>query len=279
MTAFPNAGSVSCAAAAAGPPATPGEPETAVRPLRQWYGVTVPGAWGALLLGCLSFTPSLLPRSGLGQGVVTGISAALGYGLGVLAAAVRQAFADRPAGPPRRWAWPVFGAVAVAVGTVFFLLGRHWQGQLRQLMGMPAEPLGRALLAPLVAIVVCALIVAVARALRGLARTVGRLLSRWMGRRAARALGGLIVGALVVLLVSGVAVEGSFAALDDSFAVANARTAQGVHQPTSGLRSGGPGSLIGWESLGREGRTFIARGPSAAQITEFTGAPAQEPIR
>lgn len=263
------------------PPVRTSEPARHLpqRPVRPWYGVTLPGAWGALLLACLSFTPSLLPRTGAGQGVVTGISAALGYGLGVLAGAVWRAFADRPARPPRPRTWLLFGAVALPAAVTFFLLGRHWQGLLRELMGMAAEPLARALLALPVAMVVFALLLALARAVRWLARALSRLFDRWMGRRAARTLGGLLVAALAVLLVSGVAVDGFFAAMDDSFAVANAHTPAGVHRPTSGLHSGGPGSLISWDSLGREGRTFVAGGPDAPQIAAFSGAPAKEPIR
>src|SRR5215469_17880203 len=64
------------------------------KPRRLLY-VTLPGCWGALIFACLSFTPSLLPRGGLLQGVIAGITAAIGYGLGVLAASVWRAFADR----------------------------------------------------------------------------------------------------------------------------------------------------------------------------------------
>src|SRR5215471_7149637 len=60
---------------------------------RLWYG-TLPGCWGALIFASLSFAPSLLPRGGLLQGVITGITAAIGYGLGVWAASIWRAFAD-----------------------------------------------------------------------------------------------------------------------------------------------------------------------------------------
>ena len=36
---------------------------------RKLLYVTLPGCWGALIGGCLSFTPSLLPRSGTIQGL------------------------------------------------------------------------------------------------------------------------------------------------------------------------------------------------------------------
>ncbi|MFW3170955.1 alpha/beta hydrolase [Geodermatophilus sp. CPCC 206100] len=268
---------------APGPPEAP-RPSTARsgttgRPARRWPALSLPGSWGAVLLVCASLTPSLLPRSGVAQGVVSGISAAMGYGLGVLAAAVWRALADRGPRPPRRWAWRAFLAGAVLLTAVAFLLGRRWQGALRELMGMPAEPLGPVLAAPVVAVLVFAAILAVARAARAAGRGVARLLGRWIGPSAARALGALTVAALAVLVVSGWALDGVLAAADRTFALQDQDTAEGVERPSSTLRSGGPGSLIGWDTLGREGRTFVAGGPAAAEIGAFSGTTAAEPIR
>src|SRR3712207_6962979 len=93
---------------------------------------------------------------------------------------------------------------------------------------------------------------------RSAARVIAGLLSRWIGPSAARALGGLAVAALAIVVVSGVAVDGLLAAADRAFALEDQETPEGVERPTSRLRSGGPGSLIGWDTLGREGRTFVA---------------------
>ncbi|MCL0160802.1 alpha/beta-hydrolase N-terminal domain-containing protein, partial [Klebsiella pneumoniae] len=49
--------------------------------------------------------------------------------------------------------------------------------------------------------------------------------------------------------------------------------------PTTPLRSGGPGSLVSWNTLGNQGRIFVAGGPKVEQLTKFNGAPAVEPIR
>ena len=84
------------------------EPPTHRGRLRRLLYVSLPGCWGALVLGCLSFTPSLLPRGGVLQGVVWGITAAIGYGLGVLAAWIWRGFADREPRRPRRRSWLVF---------------------------------------------------------------------------------------------------------------------------------------------------------------------------
>ena len=65
------------------------------------FRYTLPGVWVALVFACLAFTPSLLPRSAVLQGVVCGISAAIGYGVGVAGAWTWRVFADREPRPPR----------------------------------------------------------------------------------------------------------------------------------------------------------------------------------
>jgi uncharacterized membrane protein len=105
------------------------------------------------------------------------------------------------------------------------------------------------------------------------------LLNRWIGARAARVVGWVVVAGGAALLFSGVVVDQLVAAADRVFAVRNDQTPAGIEQPTVSSRSGGPGSLIPWASLGREGRTFMGGGASAAEIAEFTGAPALEPVR
>ena len=118
-------GSVSGAVATAEAGAAPER----VRPRRRrrWFRYTLPGAAGALLFTCLAFTPSLLPRGPVVQGLVCGIYAAIGYGLGVVAAWVWRAFADRDARPARSNAWRVFAAVAGVALVAAFVLGQHWQ--------------------------------------------------------------------------------------------------------------------------------------------------------
>jgi uncharacterized membrane protein len=86
-----------------------------------------------------------------------------------------------------------------------------------------------------------------------------------------------VVGA--ILLLNGVVLDQLVAAADKTFSVRNGTTKEGSVQPAGPERSGGPGSLISWESLGREGRAFVGTGPSVDEIADFTGAPAREPVR
>ena len=66
---------------------------------------------------------------------------------------------------------------------------------------------------------------------------------------------------------------------NNAYSTRDTTTAAGISQPTTSLRSGGPGSLVPWNTLGYQGRNFIGEGPSASDIAKFTGHPAMEPIR
>ena len=82
---------------------------------RRLLHLTLPGCWGAVVFAALSLTPSLLPRGGFIQGLVCGITAAIGYGVGVLVAWLWRAYADRDARVPTRSSWRAFLIIAGAV--------------------------------------------------------------------------------------------------------------------------------------------------------------------
>jgi uncharacterized membrane protein len=122
-------------------------------------------------------------------------------------------------------------------------------------------------------------LMALSRGLRRVYRWSARLLGRWIGPRAARAVGWVAVVAGTALLVSGVLLDGLVSAADKAFSVRNSTTEDGVVQPAGPERSGGPGSLVPWASLGQQGRTFAGTGPSPADIAAFSGAVATTPVR
>jgi len=263
------------------PPAPAAEGPEAPEPekRRKLLYVTLPGCWGALIFACLSFTPSLLPRGGIVQGLVWGITAAIGYGLGVVAAWVWRAFADRDPRRPRRWAWLTFFITGGVLLVVAFALGQYWQYEIRKLMGVTDYNIPLVVASPFVAALIFCLLLLIGRGLHGLYRWLAKLLNRWIGRRAARAVGWVLVVGLTYVVVSGLLLQGFINLMNNAYSVRDTTTAEGVHQPTTSLRSGGPGSLVRWDSLGYQGRNFIGKGPSAADIEKFTHQPAMEPIR
>ena len=241
--------------------------------------LTLPGCWGAVIFAAVSFTPSLLPRGGLLQGIVCGITAAIGYGLGVLAAWIWRAFADRGVRPTRPRSWRVFAISAAVLLAVSFGLGQYWQYEIRRLMGIDEYNIALVVASPFIAVLLFGLLLMAGRGVRRLYRWLARALRRWIGPRAAAVVGWAVAAATVYLLLTGVLLQGLSNAADAAFSVRDTITEEGVMQPTTGLRSGGPGSIVPWDTLGREGRTFAASGPSADDIERVVHHAAQEPIR
>lgn len=117
---------------------------------------------------------------------------------------------------------------------------------------------------------------------RGLSRVyflISGWLKRFVPRRVAYVLGFVLVGLLAASLVDRVLLRYALRVADSAYAELDALFEDGIEQPGDPLKTGGPGSLIGWDTLGRTGRSFVVEGPKGEEIAAFTGRPAQEPMR
>jgi uncharacterized membrane protein len=241
-------------------------------------GLSITGAAFAAVFYCLSFTPSLLPRAWFLQGVVAGITAAMGYALGTTIGALirlRRPFRDRTV----MIAWRVLIALVPLLVVVFLWLGTRWQRELRGRLGMePAQEydVARTVGASLLTF---GLLLLIARALRLTTHGFAWMFRRIVPDRAAYCAGTVVVAMLSYGAFDGLLVAQLFTMADRSAAVINSGTGNGVVVPASPLRSGGPQSLVAWDSLGRQGRAFVAGAPTREQLDGFAGRPATEPIR
>ncbi len=234
----------------------------------------------ALILFCVSLLPSLLPRPGLYQGLISGINVAIGYGLGTLAS--------------KAWRWlglwelpkkakSIAWSLLVALGPVFAIsllfIGAAWQNEVRQLVGEQAESGTHLFRILLITALVFLLLVSAARGIRKLSKVLRRFSEKWLPRRAAIGLSVVVVTVFLYWLISGVLV-GSFVDFSNSFyGKKNNTTPVGIAQPTSPYRSGSPQSLVPWSTIGYQGQAFVARGPNQQQIKDFTGGQPMEQIR
>jgi uncharacterized membrane protein len=170
-------------------------------------------------------------------------------------------------------------AAAVVLIPLFGVLGAQWQHQIRQLVDVTQESEANYVLVVLVTVLLTAALIMVARGIRALVRLIARLVGRVIPDRGGAAVTVLVLCVLLVLLATGALSRGALGAANSVFGGTDSGTAAGVTQPTSALRSGGPDSVVPWDTLGRQGRTFVAGGPTVAEISRFTGQPAMEPIR
>jgi uncharacterized membrane protein len=238
------------------------------------------GLTGALVCYCLSLTPSLLPRVWSLQAVMSGITVAIGYAIGVFIGwLLRSLIPWHPAPVVRRAARWALAVSSVVLIPLFGVLGAEWEHQIEEVAdaSQPSEALY--ILVVLVSIVIAAALIAVARGIRWLIRLVARQLGRVIPPRAAAASAVLVVCLLLGFLVTGVLPHAAISAANAYFGSIDDSTAAGVIEPAEPQRSGSPESLVPWSTLGRQGRTFVASGPTVAEISKFTGTPAMEPIR
>jgi uncharacterized membrane protein len=235
---------------------------------------------GAVLFGCASLTPSLLPRGWVLQGLIAGVTAAIGYGVGVAVAwFVAELTESRMSRGFRRRAWQVLAAAGTLLCLVMLWLGAGWQRDIHELMGLDAPPGYSAAGIVVLAVLLFALLVAAGRGVRWVGRRLVGLLGRILPGRVARPLGVLGAAALVVFLLNGVLFEGLVGAMNSAFSIKDDGTEEGAVEPTAAERSGSPASLVPWEDLGLQGRNFVGKGPTPADLTAFSGEPALEPVR
>lgn len=246
-----------------------------------------PGLVFGTLFYMLSLTPSLLPRNWAFQGLIGGVTAATGYGVGVFLAWIVRTWVL----PKLDW-WPLpvqtrrylrigipLGCIAAALITLYF--GVTWQDELGALMGTDEPSYLGYLRALLLSAVIAWALVGVFRLLIDAGRWIARKLNKVLKipRRVAGAISLVVMLILTYGFIDGIAVQGSYAAINAIFSVQNNTTRDGAVKPTLPEKSGSPASLARWDSLGFEGRNFVSGGIHADQLTKYNGAQAKEPIR
>lgn len=258
------------------------EPPGAEATAKPWWvrRYTFTGTAVGLVFLWLSMTPSLLPRSPLFQGLVSGASGAVGYAFGVFAVwLVRYMRGKDSSPPPSRIAWLVLVGVGL-VGTIGMMVWFHiWQTNVRNMMDVAGLRWWQYSLTAVLAIVVLFVLVEIGQLVGRLIRFLIRQLNRIAPPRLSAVVAVTLVFALTIAILNGVVVRFTMDTLNDTFEKVNNEESPHNPAPTTLLRSGGPGSLVSWASLGHQGRIFINGGPTVQQLSEFNRAPAVEPIR
>lgn len=236
---------------------------------------------GAVLSFGLSLTPSLVPRPWRMQGVVAGIAAALGYALGAALGRllelkpVRRRLTFLPLKAPK--------AGLAAGGALFAVLclgvNFWWQLDVRRLMGMDTGIAYYPFAVTGVALVAGYLLVAAGRAVREAYDALSRLIARLVPRRWVLAARVVVTALLLITFVDVVLGDKVVGAFNEAYVATDVHIDSGVSPPESPYRSGSPDSLTPWDSLGRQGRQFVANGPTLEDLEAFNGEPALEPIR
>lgn len=235
-----------------------------------------------LLLGtiffALSLTPSLIPRSDMVQGSISGLSFTAGYGVGALLAWLWSYLGlPKPAGRGRRLLQWIAAGLCALLALAFLWQASKWQNSVRALMGMEEVSGVRPYTVTVVALAVF-LVLLLAKAFRRIFSWVSRKLEQWIPRRVSVLLGLVAAFALFWAIVNDVLITAALHAVDSSYQKLDERMQPDLPPPADPLKPGGAESLLSWQSMGHQGRRYLALGPTGAQIGEL-GGESIDPIR
>ena len=247
--------------------------------------ISLIGVVGALVMYGVSVSPSLLARSWQWHAVASGVLSAVGYIVGLTIqrfyALVVPRLGVQITAPQ---------SVSIAFRAVlllgFFLWFLRWllqsyreRKRANHLVGMRGETLGEYLLGTFCAFILMLALLGFAWGLQWIGRAIVIVLSQWMHMVFALALSLLILVVIVYALTSQVLLKLGINFFTRHARKMNNRTAKGIVQPQVPERSGSPQSRSSWRAVGGQGRVFLGRGPSRADIEAVTGCAAMEPIR
>lgn len=227
-----------------------------------------------------SLTPSLIPRPMLLQAVLSGLSFAIGYGLGAGWIALWR-YLGLPAfgGPKARAAGIVAAVICASLVAVSLWHAVHWQNSLREIMGMEKVPgLQPFLLVP-VAVATFFLFLFMARIFRWLSVRASRSLARHIPPRVSAVVAVAVTTLLFWFALNGLLLGFLLRVADRSFQALDARIDDGLPRPTLASQTGSPESLVDWLDLGHQGRNFISGCPTVEELEKFSGTPVMAPVR
>lgn len=235
-------------------------------PAAWWFAIVL--FWGAV-------HPTLMPRNPTVQGIVNAAAIGLGLAVGTLVASIAAEVARRthrrlptPLGDLSR---PVTLGAATVVGVVGSVLWVVWQREQASLLN--AEPLTAGAVIPMLVVtaLVTVVLIVIGRVLAGGVRRLNRMIARHVPLWIAVSITVVVVTVAGVVITRDVVLSRIMDAVNTAYGTVDTETEPGVEPPVSTLRSGGPESLVAWDDLGEQGRTFVASGPTRTELEAFAG--------
>lgn len=248
--------------------------------IRSIFRLSMVGVLLGTVFLSVSLSPSLLPRPTAVQGLLAGVSFAIGYGLGIGCMALWK-FLQLPVAGPRLARYMTITAAVLCglIAASFLWQAAAWQNALRALMGMDAiDGLQPAAVGPIAALVF-AVLLTLARLFRRTFHFLSRQLARYVPPRISHLVGIVLSVMLFWSAVDGVLFNFLLRTADQSFQQLDALIEDDLPHPTHPQQTGSADSLLAWQQLGRQGRRFISSGPDAEDLSAFFGSPIPAPVR
>ncbi len=233
-----------------------------------------------LMFFCISLTPSLLPRDHIVQGVLSGVVFAAGYGIGWLSHWIWQfmELEDLRGRISRIVLWTLVSILTLSsIATLNQII--ILQNSIRLRMEM--APIESTYLVSLccISITTALLLILFVRLIVKATAMMVNSINRYLPRRIAIVLGSTVFVFLLLSFVNGVIIKSALHAMDESFAAMNWLLDDEYDQPLDPRSSGSEESHISWSDIGRNGKRFVADGPTKEEIATVNRRDAMQPLR
>lgn len=232
------------------------------------------GFLGASAAAWISTSPSLLPRTWWMWAVNIGFSEVYGYATGVLAGRIarrlgREIGLEVEIAPDhrRRARWAGASAL-VGISTYSWVRGTLRQREISHLVQQEPKNLATHVVGTGAGLAASVGALAVARTMIATAHLYRALLRPYLPRRMVGAASLLLTVATVTVLIDRLVRGRLLESLLEQADAANQLISPEVPRPSSPLRSGGPGSLESWQSLGAPGRKIVSGGAPRELIAQ-----------
>lgn len=248
--------------------------------LRLWNSFNAIGLLIGTLFFAASLTPSLLPRTYVMQGLLSGVTLAAGYGLGVFFTTLWIRL-ELPRFQPkiRRFLKITGGSFCIPVLIIFLWRTAEWQNSIRALMQLEPVETAHPFYVAIIASISFTFLIGIVRLFKWVMHISSRNAQRFAPKPMAYLLGSLIAVAIFWSAGEGILFRGALHMADSSFRALDEMMEPDTEQPLDPLKTGSKASLVSWRDLGRQGREYIAIAPTQEDISAFRNQPALEPIR
>jgi len=248
--------------------------------IKSLFRLSIVGVLLGTVFLSVSLAPSLLPRPPAVQGLLAGMSFAIGYGLGIGGLWLWNFLQLPLAGPRLASVLRIVSAVLCSLIAISFLWrASMWQDSLRALMGMEQSAGLQPIWVGPIAVLVFVLLLTMARLFRRTFHFLSVQLARFVPPRISHGVGIVISVFLFWSAMDGVLFQFLLRTADQSFQQLDALIEDDQPRPSRPEQSGSEESLLDWQQLGRQGRRFISGGPDAEDLSAFFGVPMPDPVR
>jgi uncharacterized membrane protein len=242
--------------------------------------LSFPGLLLGVMLYCLSFTPSLMPRPWHAQAIISGLSFVIGYAVGLLSSTVISWITEKSL--PMNWramAWRIILILGPLAMVAAAIMGAVWQTDVRAALEIPSNEPSYVVRIVLASIAMGVGVIIIAAVIRRCILWLVAKLDVYFPFKLGAALAVTTTLALGIWVLSGVFFNFAVSRANQVFRSQNDMTPENAVLRDVPERSGSSTSYVSWESMGRQGRRFVGTGPTISDIAEFQQGAAREPIR